>query len=94
LSGAWLLFDAVTPLMQAVRQRSPLPGGYRPPEWTWTVDSEELRQLRELPGLTDFREVRQADGDRLLGLLRRVPGVKDQLPTLPVFQVRLGLDSA
>jgi len=94
LPGAWLLFDAVTPLMQAVRQRSPLPGGYRPPEWTWTVDAEELRRLRELPGLTDFREVRQAGGDRLLGLLRRVPGMKDQLPTLPVFQARLCLDSA
>jgi O-methyltransferase involved in polyketide biosynthesis len=23
------------------------------PYWTWTVDTDELRQLRELPGLTD-----------------------------------------
>jgi O-methyltransferase involved in polyketide biosynthesis len=94
LPGAWLLFDAVTPDLQAVRRRNPLPGGYRPPDWTWTVDTDELRQLRELPGLTDVHEVPQAGGDRLLGVLRRVPGLKSQLPAFPVFQARLGLGSA
>jgi len=94
LPGAWLLFDAVTASMQALRQRNPLPDGYRPPAWTWTVDTDELRQLGELPGLTDLREVPQAGGDRLLGVLRRVPGLKDQLPVFPVFQARLGLDAA
>jgi O-methyltransferase involved in polyketide biosynthesis len=94
LPGAWLLFDAVTPHLQAVRRRNPLPGGYHPPEWTWTVDAGELRQLRELPGLTDLHEVPQAGGDRLLGVLRRVPGLKSQLPAFPVFQARLGLDAA
>ncbi len=67
---------------------------YRPPDWTWTVDTDELRQLRELPGLTNLHEVPQAGGDRLLGVLRRVPGLKSQLPTVPVFQARLGLDAA
>ena len=93
LPGAWLLFDAVTTQLQAVRRRNPLPGGYRPPEWTWTVDAGELRQLRELPGLTNLHEVPQAGGDRLLGVLRRVPGLKSQLPAFPVFQARLGLDA-
>lgn len=92
--GAWLLFDAVTADLQTVRRRNPLPDGYRPPDWTWTVDTDELRQLRELPGLTDLHEVPQAGGDRLLGVLRRVPGLKSQLPALPVFQARLGLDTA
>jgi hypothetical protein len=63
-------------------------------DWTWTVDADELRQLRELPGLTNVREVPQAGGDRLLGVLGRVPGLKSQLPAFPVFQARLGLDVA
>jgi hypothetical protein len=33
-------------------------------------------------------------GDRLLGVLRRVLGLKSQLPAFPVFQARLGLDAA
>jgi hypothetical protein len=74
--------------------RNPLPDGYRPPDWTWTVDPDELRQLRDLAGLTDVHEVPQAGGDRLLAVLRRVPGLKSQLPTFPVFQARLGLDAA
>jgi O-methyltransferase involved in polyketide biosynthesis len=94
LPGAWLLFDAVTPHLQEVRQRNPLPDGYRPPDWTWTVDPDELRQLGDLPGVTDLREVPQAGGDRLLDILRRVPGMKSQLPTLPVFRARLGPDAA
>jgi O-methyltransferase involved in polyketide biosynthesis len=94
LPGAWLLFDAVTPHLQEVRRRNPLPDGYRPPDWTWTVDPDELRQLRDLAGLTDLHEVPQAGGDRLLAVLRRVPGLKSQLPTFPVFQARLGLDAA
>jgi O-methyltransferase involved in polyketide biosynthesis len=93
LPGAWLLFDAVTAELQAVRRRNPLPDGYRPPDWTWTVDADELRRLGELPGLTGLHEVPQARGDRLLAVLRRVPGLKDQLPAFPVFQARLGLDA-
>jgi hypothetical protein len=93
LPGAWLLFDAVTADLQAVRRRNRLPGGYRPPDWTWTVDAGEVRQLGGLPGLTDLREVPQAGGDRLLGVLRRVPGLRSQLPAVPVFQARLGLDA-
>lgn len=94
LPGAWLLFDAVTAQLQAVRGRNQLPDGYRPPDWTWTLDADELRQLRELPGLTDLNNVPQAGGDPLLGVLRRVPGLKSLLPTLPVFQARLGLGAA
>jgi O-methyltransferase involved in polyketide biosynthesis len=92
LPGTWLLFDAVTAQLQAIRRRNTLPGGYRPPEWTWTVDVRELRDLRDLPTVTDLHEVPQAGGDRLLGLLKRVPGLNSQLPTFPVFQARLGLD--
>jgi O-methyltransferase involved in polyketide biosynthesis len=89
LPGAWLLFDAVTADLQAMRRRNPLPDGYRPPDWTWTLDSGELRQLRELPGVTDLHEVPLAGGDRVLAVLRRVPGMKSQLPALPLFQARL-----
>jgi hypothetical protein len=71
-----------------------LAGSAADTEWTAQVDADELRQLRELPGLTDLHEVPQAGGDRLLGLLRRVPGLKNQLPIVPVFQARLGLDAA
>jgi hypothetical protein len=41
-----------------------------------------------------LHEVPQAGGDRLFGMLRRVPGLNSQLPTVPVFQARLGLDVA
>lgn len=94
LPGAWLLFDAVTVSMQAIRNRNPLPDGYSPPDWTWTVDSEELRRLAQLPGLTQLHQAPQAGGDRLLNVLTRVPGLKNQLPVIPVFQARLGLDAA
>src|ERR1017187_546822 len=93
LPAAWLLVDGLAAHVPAGRGRNALPGGYRPPEWTWTVDAGELRQLRELPGLKDLHEVPQAGGDRLLGVLRRVPGLKSQLPAFPVFQARLGLDA-
>lgn len=94
LPGAWLLFDAVTAHLQAIRQRNPFPDGYRPPDWMWTVDADELRQLRQLPGVSDVHEVRQEGGDRLLGVLRRVPGLRSRLPTFPVYEARLGLDAA
>jgi O-methyltransferase involved in polyketide biosynthesis len=93
LPGAWLLFDAVTAPLRALRERNPLPGGYRPPDWTWIVDAGELRRLRELPGVSDLHEIPQAGGDLLLGVLRRLPGLKSQLLTIPVFQARLGLDA-
>ena len=93
LPGAWLLFDAVTPRLQATRNANPLPNGYQPPKWKWTVDTDELRQLRDLPGLSNLREVPQARGDWLLGLLRSVPGLKSRLPTVPAYQVQLGVDA-
>ena len=94
LPGAWLLFDAVTAQLQAARRRNPLPDSYQPPDWTWTVDTDELRRLRELPGLTDLQEVPQAGGDLLLSVLTRVPGLKSQLPIVPVFLARLGVGGA
>jgi O-methyltransferase involved in polyketide biosynthesis len=93
LPGAWLLFDAVTPQLQAIRLRNPLADGYRAPDWTWTIDADELRELRDLPGVAGLREVPPAGGDRVLGVLSWVPGLKSQLPTTPVFQVRLGFDA-
>lgn len=94
LPGAWLLFDAVTADLQAARRRNPLPDGYRPPDWRWTMDADELRLLGALPGLTGLRRVPQAGGDRLLGVLTRLPGLKGLLPVVPVFQARLGRDAA
>jgi O-methyltransferase involved in polyketide biosynthesis len=88
--SAWLVFDAVTAHLQAVRRRNALPDGYRPPDWTWTVDAHELHQLRQLPGVADLHEVPQARGDWLLGVLRSVPGLRSQLPAFPVFEARLG----
>lgn len=93
LSGAWLLFDAVTPQLQATRDANPLPNGYQPPKWRWTVDADELRQLRELPGLSNLHEVSQSRGDWLLGLLRSAPGMKGRLPTVPAYKVQLGVDA-
>jgi hypothetical protein len=61
--GAGLLSDAVTTHLQEVRRGNPLPGGYRPPDWTWTVDTDEVCQPRERPGVTDWHEVPQAGGD-------------------------------
>lgn len=94
LPGAWLLFDAVTPNIQALRQRSPLPSGYRPPEWTWIVDADELRRLDDLAGVSGLHKVPQARGDRMLAILTRIPGLKNQLPVIPAFQARLGLNAA
>jgi O-methyltransferase involved in polyketide biosynthesis len=94
LPGAWLLFDAVTTSLQELRQRNPLPDSYRPPDWTWTVDTDELRRIRELPGLIGLHEVPQAGGDRLLAMLRWVPGLKSQLQAPPVFLARLGRDAS
>lgn len=90
LPGAWLVFDAVTAAADAARRRSAASAAYRPPEWSWTVNADELRRLRALPGLTDLREVPRAGGDRLLAVLTRVPRLGDQLAVLLVFQARLG----
>ena len=59
LPGAWLLFNAVTAHLQAVRRRNPLPEGTarRTGPGPWTPVS---CALRELPGLTDLHEVPQA----------------------------------
>lgn len=89
LPGAWLLFDAVTPDLQGLRRRNPLPNGYQPPEWTWILDTDELHRLDELTGVTDVHEVPPASGDRLLGMLRWLPGLKGQLLIAPVFKARL-----
>jgi O-methyltransferase involved in polyketide biosynthesis len=94
LPGAWLLFDAVTPDLQAVRQSTRLPEGYQPPEWSWTVDADELRRLCDLPGVSGLSAVPQAGGDWLLRLLRWVPPLKSRLPFTPAFQLRLGFDVA
>jgi O-methyltransferase involved in polyketide biosynthesis len=91
LPGAWLVFDVVTPHLQAIRRRSPRPPAYDPPPWMWTFDEEQLRELRHLPGVVDVREIPQARGDRMLTTLRRLPGLKKQLPIVPVYQAHLGI---
>lgn len=55
LPGAWLLFDAVTAQMQALRDRNPLPDAYRPPDWTWTLGAlyqiTRVQRTRRFPAL-------------------------------------------
>ena len=65
----------------------------------WRVDDGRLDWLTlDLPEVVAVRrvvlQVPQARGDRLLSVLRRMPGLKSQLPAFPVFQARLGLDAA
>jgi O-methyltransferase involved in polyketide biosynthesis len=90
LPGSWLLFDAVTETLQATRRKNPPPDGYHPPEWTWVVNDDEVRQLRQLPGVAELSEVPQDSSDRLLSAVRKVPILKNVLPTFPVFVARLG----
>jgi O-methyltransferase involved in polyketide biosynthesis len=93
LSPSWLLFDGVTETLQASRRRSPGSGPYHPPEWTWVLTDEEVRQLRQLPGVSELSAVAQDGDDRQLSLARKVPGLKGLLPAFPVFRAMLGQGS-
>lgn len=89
LPGARLVFDTVTPALQAARRRTPTKAPYQPPEWTWTVGAGEVRALRGLPGVSELTQVPHVRAGGLLGFLRRVPLVRAQIPTFPVFQATL-----
>lgn len=94
LPGSWLLFDGVNDTLQASRRKNPTPHGYDPPEWTWVLDDEEIRQLRQLPGVADLAAVPQDGSDHLLNIVRKVPAIKKLLPAFPVFRAQLGRPSA
>jgi O-methyltransferase involved in polyketide biosynthesis len=90
LPGSWLLFDAVTPVLQRTRRKNPSPDGYNPPDWSWVLDGDELNRLRDLPRVTALVEVAQDADDRLLRAVRRIPVLHNLLPTFPVFRAQLG----
>lgn len=85
-----LLFDAVTEIQQEARRRSPGSGEYHPPQWSWLLTDEEVRQLRQLPGVSELTAVPQDGTDRVLSIARKIPVVKNLLPGFPVFRARLG----
>jgi O-methyltransferase involved in polyketide biosynthesis len=92
-----LLFDAVPRWLSERTQREPLggPTGYRPPPWTWGIDSDELRRLRATPRLAELRRLRLPRGrGPLFGyavpLLGRVPGLADRF--FSIMLGRLGRD--
>jgi O-methyltransferase involved in polyketide biosynthesis len=89
LPGAWLVFDAVTKDLQATRRKNPGPGSYDPPRWTWTLDDEETRQLRQLRGVVELTKAPQDGADRLLRVVRKMPIASNLLPTFPVLIARL-----
>jgi O-methyltransferase involved in polyketide biosynthesis len=59
-----LLFDVVPRWLSDRTQREPLGGAgdYRPPPWTWGLDTAELMRLRALPGIVELRRVRVPRG--------------------------------
>lgn len=89
-AGSRLVFDAVTPAVQAARRRTPTNISYQPPDWTWTVDAGEVQALRGLPGVSELSELPQARAGGLLGFLQGVPLLRNQIPVFPAFQARLG----
>ena len=90
LPGSVLLFDAVTPIQQAARRRSPGSGEYHPPEWSWLLTDEDVRGLRQLSGITDLAAVPQDGTDRLLSIARKIPVLKNLVPAFPVLRAQLG----
>jgi O-methyltransferase involved in polyketide biosynthesis len=89
LPGSSLLFDAVTEIQQTALRRSPGSGEYHPPEWKWVLTDEELRQLRQVPGI-DLASVPQDSSDRTLAIARKIPVLKNLLPAFPVLRAELG----
>ena len=72
LPGGALVFDAV-PRWLSERSRSGklgAPGSWHPPPWTWWIDTDEKRALRESPHIAELRTLRLPRGrGALMGYL-------------------------
>jgi O-methyltransferase involved in polyketide biosynthesis len=91
LPGAALLFDAIPVGMVGSRDRWADDASQAP--WLWGLDRRRWRELAGLPGVVSLSRVPRARGGGavlgvVLPLLRRVPGVRDRLPELPVLLAR------
>jgi O-methyltransferase involved in polyketide biosynthesis len=84
-----LLFDAVPRWLSERTQREPFgrAGDYRPPPWTWGLDTAELMRFRALPGVVEVRRLYLPRGrGPIFGyaapLLGSIPWVADRMLTI------------
>jgi O-methyltransferase involved in polyketide biosynthesis len=84
--GGALVFDAIPGWLAAASCRGRLRTrtGYQPPVWTWWLDRDEERRMRELPGVATLERLRLPRGRGLvhgwlLPLAGRAPGLARQL---------------
>ena len=56
---------------------------------TIELTDEELRQLRQVPGI-DLASVPQDGSDRTLAIARKIPVLKNLPPAFPVLRAKLG----
>jgi hypothetical protein len=95
LPAGALVFDAV-PRWLSERSRSGklgVPGGWHPPPWTWWIDADEKRALRESPHIADLRTLRLPRGRGvLLGyvmpLLGSFPGLRGAFLSIMLARFR------
>jgi O-methyltransferase involved in polyketide biosynthesis len=89
-----LLFDAVSRRLseRSMRGRLGGSGAYTPPQWTWGVDAEERRFIREQPNVAKLEALRLPRRGPLFGyvvpVLSRLPRLRDGL--LSIMLARLG----
>ena len=84
--GAALVFDAVPSWLVRRSGKGQLSSasGYQPPAWSWGLDREEERRLRDLPNVSELRSLRLPRGrgavhGLLLPLATAIPIVRRQL---------------
>jgi O-methyltransferase involved in polyketide biosynthesis len=95
LPGGALVFDAV-PRWLSERSRSGklgAPGGWHPPPWTWWIDADEKRALRESPHIADLRTLRLPRGRGMLmgyvvPLLGSLPGLRGAFLSIMLARFR------
>jgi O-methyltransferase involved in polyketide biosynthesis len=84
--GGALVLDAV-PTWLARRTQREDAEGYRPPPWHWSLDRDEERRLRALPGVAELRPLRLPRGrgavhGHVLPLATMLPPVRRLLLTV------------
>ena len=62
--------------------------------WHWAMSAAELRDLAALPAIRSLVRLPPPRGRGVLfgvvlPLIRRVPGIRDVVPTVPVFRAEL-----
>jgi O-methyltransferase involved in polyketide biosynthesis len=95
LPGGALVFDAVPRWLSERSRAGKLgsPGGWQPPPWTWWIDAEEKRALRESPRIAQLQALRLPRGrgalmGYLVPLLGRIPGPRDAFFSIMLARFR------